>query len=135
MNRKHKNRPRTAPRRTDTDDDTQDLRALCRALQFWRVCGKAPCRRALDCAGDAETCFHQFWWELPEEARVWVRAAIRESAAGRREKAANRAADAEVVRWRELQMRYAPKAPAAPADQQLASEMTEPKDFPRIRTL
>lgn len=128
-------RIRSATRRPGTENEAQDLRALCRALQFWRVCGKPPCRRALACVGDAQACFRKFWWELPEEARVWVRAVIRESAGGLGRKAAARAADAEVVRWRALQMRYAPKPPPVPADRQITNTKEEPNRGPRIRTL
>lgn len=138
MSKPGKRRPRTA-QQGDSDDEAKDLRPLCRALQFWRVCGKAPCRRALDCRGDAQACFRHFWWQLPEEARVWVRAAISASAGGMKNKAAGLAADAEVVRWQELQQRYAPKAApdAAPTQPSAPARPHDPPPAPspRIRML
>ena len=141
MSRHGKRRPRTAQRQGDSDSEAQDLRPLCRALQFWRVCGKAPCRRALDCKGDAQACFRHFWRQFPEETRVWVRAAIRASAGGLKNKAAGLAADAEVARWQDLQQRFAPKItsevmPAqsgAPTHSQDATP--SPAPMPRIRSL
>jgi hypothetical protein len=139
MSRPGKRRPRTEQREGETDSEAQDLRPLCRALQFWRVCGKPPCRRALDCRGDAQACFRQFWWQLPEEARVWIRAAIAASAGGMGNKAAGLAADAEVARWQDLQQRYAPKlaSDAAPAQPSVPAKPREPTPAPspRIRSL
>jgi hypothetical protein len=139
MSKPGRRRPRTAQRQDDSDSEAQDLRPLCRALQFWRVCGKAPCRRALDCRGDAQACFRHFWWQLPEEARVWFRAAIAASAGGMKNNAAGLAADAEVARWQALQQRYAPKlAPeAAPAQPSVPAKPhdTTPAPSPRIRSL
>lgn len=141
MSKPDKRHRRTAQRQDDSDSEGQDLRPLCRALQFWRVCGKAPCRRALDCMGDAQACFRQFWWQLPEEARVWIRAAIKASASGMKNKAAALAADAEVVRWQDLQQRYAPKnaadaAPTQPAAPTKPHDSTPvPSPAPRIRML
>lgn len=137
MSRPGKRRPRTAQRQGESDSEAQDLRPLCRALQFWRVCGKAPCRRALDCRGDVQACFRHFWWQLPEEARVWVRAAIAASAGGLKNKAAGLAADAEVARWQELQQRFAPKAAtdAAPLQTSALARPHDPAPSPRIRSL
>lgn len=137
MRRTRKRQPRPAPRTGELpNSDNEDLRALCRALDFWRVCGKAPCRRALDCKGDAEACFQTFWWQMPEHVRVWVRAAISASAGGLGKKAVARAADAEVERWRALQMRFAPKA-AVPVSSERPAVPPEPccAPMPRIRSL
>lgn len=146
MSRPGKRHPGRAQRQDNSKQDKskreeRDLRPLCRALQFWRVCGRAPCRRALDCRGDAQACFRQFWWQLPEEARVWFRAAIAASARGLKNKAAGLAADAEVMRWQELQRRYAPKAtPGVGSVQPSPSARPcdprpEPSPGPRIRSL
>jgi hypothetical protein len=139
MSRPGKRRPQTAQRQGESDSEAQDLRPLCRALQFWRVCGKAPCRRALDCKGDAQACFRHFWRQFPEETRVWVRAAISASAGGMKNKAAGLAADAEVARWQDIQQRYAPKpAPeVAPAQPSVPAKPhdTTPAPSPRIRSL
>jgi hypothetical protein len=135
MSKPGKRRPRTAERTDDSDDEAEDLRALCRALQFWRVCGKPSCRRASDCMGDALACFRWFWWRMPEEARVWVRAAIRTSAGGLGRKAAAKAADVEVVRWQDLQTRFAPKPPASTKSTQVGDATPQPAPGPRIRAL
>lgn len=139
MSRPGKRRPRTAQRQDESDSEAHDLRPLCRALQFWRVCGKPPCRRALDCKGDAQACFRHFWRQFSEETRVWVRAAIAASAGGLKNKAAGLAADAEVARWQEIQQRFAPK-PAPDAAPATPSVLTKPHDTtpppsPRIRSL
>jgi hypothetical protein len=137
MRRTGKGRSRPAPQAGEPRDSEDDhMRAACRALGFWRVCGKAPCRRALDCKGDAQACFRTFWRQLPEHVRVWVRAAIRASASGLRNRAAAKVADAEVERWRALQMRFAPKA-ASPQFSERPVEAPEPADIPvpRIRSL
>ncbi len=141
MNKTGSRRPRNAAHRNDAAEETQDLRALCGALQFWRVCGKPACRRACDCRGDAQACFRRFWWQMPEHARVWVRAVIRESAGSRGRKTAVKVADAEVARWQSLQARYAPaqvSAPAAlpaPADRATPDRTVPDRAMPRIRTL
>jgi hypothetical protein len=131
-----KRRPRPVPRTgKPPDSEDNDLRAACRALGFWRVCGKPPCRRALDCKGDAQACFRTFWWQLPEHVRVWVRAAIRASAGGLGNKAAAKAADAEVERWCALQRHFEPKA-AAPVSSERPAVAPEPcAPMPRIRSL
>ncbi|MGV3633139.1 MAG: hypothetical protein ACO1NY_02240 [Pseudorhodoplanes sp.] len=133
--RKGRSRPTPQTGEQSASKDS-DLRALCRALGFWRVCGKPPCRRALDCKGDAQACFRTFWWQMPEENRVWVRAAIRASAGGLGKKAAAKAAAAEAERWRELQMRFAPKA-AVPVSSERPAVPPEPccVPMPRIRSL
>jgi hypothetical protein len=139
MSRPGKRRPRTVQRQGESGSEAHDLRPLCRALQFWRVCGKAPCRRALDCKGDSQTCFRHFWRQLPEEARVWFRAAMAARAGGLKNKAAGLAADAEVARWQELQQRYAPKlaldAPSAQPSVPAKPHDTTPASSPRIRSL
>ncbi len=101
--------------------------------------GTPPCRRALDCRGDAQACFRYFWRQLPEEARVWFHAAMAASAGGLKNKAAGLAADAEVARWRDLQQRFATKiatdaAPAQPSAPTKPAEPT-PAPMPRIRSL
>lgn len=127
-------RKRLPKRDASPEADRSDLRALCRALGFWRVCGKPSCRRALDCKGDAEVCFRTFWWQMPEQTRVWVRAAIRASAGGMGNKAAGLAADAEVARWHEVQMRYAPR-PASPEPIEHPEAPKRIAPMPRIRML
>jgi hypothetical protein len=131
--RKHRSRPAPQTGQLPGLEDS-DLRAMCRALGFWRVCGKPACRRALDCKSDAQACFRRFWPEIPEASKVWIRAAIRASAEGLGRKAAAIAADAEAMRWEELQARFAPKA-AAPEFSERASETVEAAAMPRVRSL
>lgn len=118
------------------ESDRSAFRALCRVLGFWRVCGKRPCRRALDCKGDVDICFRTFWWQMPEENRVWIRAAIRASADGLGNKAVAEAAAAEADRWRALQARYAPKADAAEVrERPVETPEADRVAIPRIRSL
>lgn len=134
MSKTGKRPSRSAQQDGEADGEAHDLRALCRALEFWRVCGKPVCRRALDCMGDAEACFRRFWPEIPERTKVWIRAAIAARAGGMGNKAAALAADAEVARWHELQMRYAPK-PASPEPVKHSEAPKRVAPMPRIRML
>ena len=45
-------------------------------LKFWRACPTKRCRRARMCVGDGERCHAIFWPVVPEEAKVFWRAAL-----------------------------------------------------------
>ncbi len=40
-------------------------------LRIWRLCGRAGCRRAHACRGDARACFPHNFALLPEGVRDW----------------------------------------------------------------
>jgi hypothetical protein len=63
----------------------------CELFQFWRVCARAQCRRARACSGDPAACVERGWPLLPEECRVWYRAAITALAGGASPQAADAA--------------------------------------------
>lgn len=50
-------------------------RKMCTMLQFWRVCGDPQCRRQRACEKDMHACFARHWPMMPEETKVWLRAA------------------------------------------------------------
>ncbi len=126
---------RTSPQGVRAPDSGRtDLRGLCRALQFWRLCPGKPCRRARDCKGDAQACFHTFWWQLREETRVWIRAAIRARAGGLQQTEAFRAADAEVVRWRELEWQHAADS-SRPDAGEPSADASPARPVPQVRVL
>jgi hypothetical protein len=76
-------------------------------LEFWRVCTKAPCRRAHACMGEPESCFRRHWLMLPEDFKHWFRGVVRARAEGLSPEEANRAGEAEVQRCKEFQEKHA----------------------------
>jgi hypothetical protein len=76
-------------------------------LEFWRVCTKAPCRRAHVCMGEPESCFRRHWLMLPEDFKIWFRAMAHARAQGLSPEEANRAGEAEVQRCKELEEKHA----------------------------
>jgi hypothetical protein len=56
------------------DPDTRWV--LNNALKFWRACPTRRCRRARMCVGDGRRCHAIFWPVVPEEAKVFWRAAL-----------------------------------------------------------
>ena len=54
-----------------------DIRwVLNNELKFWRACPNKRCRRARMCVGDGSRCHAIFWPVVPEEAKVFWRAAL-----------------------------------------------------------
>ena len=113
-------------------------------LDFWRVCGAAPCRRAHACRGDADACFGRHWPMVSEEFKVWFRAMVNARSAGRTPQEVDRIAMAEVARWRELMAQRA--APAAadhvqaspdehPGSRESAAAVASPSPNPRLRSV
>jgi hypothetical protein len=76
-------------------------------FEFWRVCTKAPCRRAHACKGEAESCFRHHWAMMPQDFKDWFRGVVRARAEGLSPEEANRAGEAEVQRCKELEEKYA----------------------------
>ena len=120
-------------------------RIQCNRLRFWMVCAAKRCRRAKSCEGDPEQCFDRWWPHMPEEAKVYIRAAIRAMARkGMDKMQARQAAEAEVERWKETARANAERTP--PAEPVVAREPAAPPDpdatrftpesrAPRVRSL
>lgn len=97
----------TKPEPVEGDDAppmerTQARRSLCTLLKFWRICGRAGCRRARACAGDPDACFERHWPAVSEPFKVLWRAAIQARAGGRDVKTAIEIGVAARKRWDEL---------------------------------
>jgi hypothetical protein len=75
-------------------------RQICTGLKFWRVCGHAQCRRKRACERDMHACFMRHWMAMPEETKVWLRAAATAAASDKRHGAAAAAGDAAVEAYR-----------------------------------
>jgi hypothetical protein len=86
------------------NDETK--RIVCNLFRFWCVCLEKRCRRAQSCVGDPQACFERCWPGVPEDAKVWFRAAVVAQHGGLSMQDAARVADDELVRWRELQVGF-----------------------------
>jgi hypothetical protein len=73
-------------------------RHKCTRLEFWRMCGRKPCKRHKACHGDAKACWDRHWAILPEEFKEYLRLAIKFRAADMSAEEADRAATAEMAR-------------------------------------
>jgi hypothetical protein len=81
-----------------------DIRwTLNNALKFWRACPTRRCRRARSCVGDDQRCHAIFWPVVPEEAKVFWRAALDALHDNRSASQAERLADAAAARFRRRQ--------------------------------
>ena len=58
------------PHRLDRDT-ARSLRNWGDMLCLWRLCGRAACRRAQRCRGEAPVCFPRNFPLLPEGVRAW----------------------------------------------------------------
>ena len=86
--------------------EDEGKRSLNNVLKFWRLCTKAPCRRAHACMGDAQSCLTRHWVIVPQDFKIWFRAAIQARCEGLSPEEANRAGEAEVKRRKELEAQY-----------------------------
>ena len=111
----------------------------CNILSFWRVCQERSCRRARGCAGDSRACFERWWPIVPEELKIWLRTAMTSQAKGLSPADAVNAANAEVVRCRELDKHIhelMAGTKTAPAAARGAPEIAPPDSepvLPRVR--
>ena len=65
-----------AQRRAQADiwrRNDESVRALNRALAFFRLCRHPGCRRGSDCKGDVHQCFARHWALLPENEKARLR--------------------------------------------------------------
>jgi len=89
-------------------------RDQCTRFGFWMVCADKRCRRAKSCEGDPEQCFDRWWPHVPEEMKVYIRAAISAMAEkGMDHAQAHQAAEAEVERWKATERANAERTPPA----------------------
>ena len=114
----------------------------CELFQFWRVCARSQCHRARACSGDPAACVERGWPQLPEECRVWYRAAITALAGGASPQAAD-AAGREAARVYCVQAaqaarrgrcgatRFSAAGSAAPAGDVMSTPLAPPS--PRVR--
>ena len=104
----------------------EGARSLSNTFEFWRVCTKAPCRRAHACMGDSASCFDRHWAMMPEDFKIWFRAAMRARREGLSPEEADRIGMAEVQRCKELEEkpahRDASRSEASPQFTAAASE-------------
>jgi hypothetical protein len=105
---------RSAPARANTqrrDFSQPDVRRrfLCDTFLFWLGCPHTGCKRQRRCVGDASACFDRFWWLVPENHKVHLRAYVKARVAGAPHHEACAAAEKEVVR----QARYIAEIDAA----------------------
>jgi hypothetical protein len=56
--------------------EIENRRAFCTGLRFWQFCRDRRCKRARQCAGDAEACFRHFWPIVPDNLKNKIRQAI-----------------------------------------------------------
>ncbi len=77
-------------------------RKVCDFFNFWTVCEEKHCRRAQACSIKTYPCFNKFWEYVPEDAKTWLRTVIKARCAGLSAQEANRAAEEEIARRREL---------------------------------
>ena len=86
------------------------------AMQFWRACPQAKCRRHHRCAHDPNYCGPMFWPHIPEPLKAAWRALHDAKAAGRTCARAFREADAAQAFERRRQASYAavPRISAEP---------------------
>jgi hypothetical protein len=109
-------RPRKQPGATgETDAQALDRArgVVHTAMRFWMVCAEQACKRARACRGDTAACRDRIWPQLPEQMKVYFRAAIAARGEGRSAADAARAGDEAVAQWRAFEARMA--QPAADA--------------------
>lgn len=80
-----------------------DRRVFNNACAFWRDCEEPRCRREHACSGDPHGCFQRRWALIPEDAKMWFRAALKALVAGASFDEADRIGEAEMERWRALE--------------------------------
>jgi hypothetical protein len=78
-------------------------RCQCNLFQFWRICRQRSCQRARGCKGDSVACLDRGWRLLPEDIKVWYRAAAVALSAGHTAQEAHDAGVAEMARFLESQ--------------------------------
>ena len=96
--------------------------------------------RARACRGDPGACFDRHWPLLPEEARVWFRAAITAMSGGASPQAADAAGCEAALAYRAeaAQASPSPAGPDALSPSPAAPSLAEPEtasNAPRLRTL
>ncbi len=75
---------------------------------FHEVCAHRQCKRGRSCKGDHIACFARWWPVVPEELKVRFRAEITAASKGNLSRQQiEQAGEDAVVRWREMQTRFA----------------------------
>ncbi len=123
--------------RSGAELEAAAIRKLCTLLWFWQFCGSKRCLRAQGCAGGAKECFRRFWPEVPEDAKITIRALIKARNAGLSEHETAAAIERDLARYREetalIEALQAPAAPNPRAPNPLAPNPSAPS--PRLRVL
>jgi len=111
-------------------------------FEFWRVCAEPRCRRAHACLGEPNPCFNRHWAMIPEQDKVWFRAAVKARIDGHSLEQAGRIGDAEVKRWKEIMGEDAepPAADPAPAPRDERTDRSkgaaaDASPLPRLRAM
>jgi hypothetical protein len=120
---------RTTPHETKPMRTPKEV--IAGLLGFYRICSNAHCRRGRACRGEGQPCFATYWWQVPEELKVWVRTVISERCKGASVKDALAAGEADAQRYLDLQARLA--AMQSPKPVELPPRREPPQ--PRVRTL
>jgi hypothetical protein len=130
-------RQKSKQQRADEDDQTATRRYFCSFLKFYIACGHVKCRRARACVCDANECFLRLWPVVPEDLKIYIRAAIKAIDAGLSQAAIAAEAERELARWRKLMApRTEPQAAAVASSCEPSPHATNPPTSgPRLRVL
>jgi hypothetical protein len=76
------------------------------ALEFYELCPHKCCRRARSCQVDGQPCHPLLIPLIPHDFKIWLRVAVKARMDGLSPEEANKAGEAEVERYQQLEAQY-----------------------------